>query len=689
MSPLRIRNKVLKNRIMHTVSPTYFMQGPENYPTELFRDHYSNIAKNAAIVTVSKLYGTASARANSPVSFSNDNAFNHYSDRAWDDTAAVDNYVNEMVDDIRYQGSMVLLSGTTGMTGKALAQNGPGGPGGGGGGQSAAGGGAQGQGAPGGGGPGGQSAQSGAGGGAPGGGAPGGGMPGGGMPGEAFEGTGGKGAGGEMPGGGPPRMKQMSDEEILADAKDYEARGGDVYQLTSSSPELAKKLREETDLILMARYNGGDTANRSAGVDEDHSANQPSEAELKTAVEIARKLEGIVDILWIRIDEHPSAWIADKGKPKALAYAAAIKKAGIKIITCPTGGFHDPIENDRFIAEGLMDMVGMTTPLFADPELVRKVKEGRVDDVLPCLGCGNCHGISMNMPPWYSTCTVNPAWGMPPYQLKSITQPKVSKKVAVVGGGPSGMKAALLAAERGHKVTLYEKSAALGGQLKNFDNDVLRWNFKDLKEYYAHQVNKSRIEVKLNITATPEMIKAAGYDSVLVAVGTGVGLPEMKIEGGAFNLMESYTKKDKLGKHVVLVGSGKLATEAAISMLHDGHQVTMVGSGNRLFEPELNGPHNIRNQQSVLENYPEFRYSLGCQIHSVANGKVSYTNHAGKEMTVQGDSVVVFAGLKPNVEAAAKFIGAAEDVQLVGDCSGRGGTLQKTFRSAFFVASQV
>ena len=145
---------------------------------------------------------------------------------------------------------------------------------------------------------------------------------------------------------------------------------------------------------------------------------QPTAAEVEEAVEQARKLEGIVDILWIRVDEHPSAWTQDKGRPKSLAYAEAIKKAGIKIITCPSAGFHDPVENDGFIASGKTDMVGMTMPFFADPELVRKVKEGRADDVIPCIACQNCHGISMNKPPWYSTCTVNPIWGLPPYQLQ-------------------------------------------------------------------------------------------------------------------------------------------------------------------------------------------------------------------------------------------------------------------------------
>jgi 2,4-dienoyl-CoA reductase-like NADH-dependent reductase (Old Yellow Enzyme family)/thioredoxin reductase len=671
LSPLRIRDKVLKNRIMHTVSPPYFMQGPENYPTELFRSHYSNIAKNAAIITLSTMYGTSSQRGNEKASFDNDNAFNHYSDRSWDDTSRVFNYLNEMIDDLHYQGTLVHLSGSGGMSGTTSSTT-----------TSSSGGQGGGQGGPGGGG-GGQGGPGGSGGGA---------MPGGGDD-EMAEGGGGMpsggGQGGPGGGGGGP-MGAKSDEETLKDAKDLEARGADVYLLRSSKVETVKKLRDATNLILMARYTGPGGINGQEGREEDHNSNQPTAKELEEAVEDVRKFEGVADIIWIRIDEHPNAWTQDKGRPKSLAYAEAIKKAGIKIITCPSAGFHDPVENDRFIASGRTDMVGMTTPFFADPELVRKLKEGRADDILPCLGCANCHGISMNHAPWYSTCTVNPTWGLPPYQLKSITKPAISKKVAVIGGGPAGMKAALVAAERGHKVTIYEKDAALGGLLKISDNVQCRWNFKDLKEYYIHQVKKAGITIKLNTAATPAIIKAAKYDTVMVATGSDVAPSEVKADGvKVFSILDSYNKKNELGKNVVVLGAGKHAIEAAVCMLKDGHKVTLLASGRQLVEPENSGPHNMRNQESVYQNNPNFIYALKAKVKEISGGKVTYTNSKGVEKSAQADSIVVWSGVKPRMDEAEKFFGSADEVLLLGDCTGQNGSLQKAFRSAFFVASQV
>ena len=398
----------------------------------------------------------------------------------------------------------------------------------------------------------------------------------------------------------------------------------------------------------------------------------------------------MVDYVQIRVSEHPNAWNQDEDKPKALAYAEAIKKAGIKVLTCPTAGFHDVLANDSYIANGQADMIGMTTPFFADRELVRKVKEGRADDIIPCIACWNCHGISMTKGPWYSTCTVNPTWGLPPYKLQGITAPKTKKKVAVIGGGPAGMKAALTAAERGHKVTLYEKDATLGGLLKIADKSKTRWTFRKYKEWLISQVKKNGIEVKTNTAATPEMIKAGKFDAVLVATGAEPVISKMKVDGAkSFNILEAYAKKDELGKNVVVIGAGKYGFELALGLAMDGHKVTNLASGDRLFEPDFQGPHNMQNQEGIYKTHPNFSYALNVEVKGVTGGKVTYKDSTGAEKSVQADSVVIWSGLKPRMDEAEKFFGTADEVYLVGDCTGKNGHLQKAIRSAFFTASQV
>jgi hypothetical protein len=115
----------------------------------------------------------------------------------------------------------------------------------------------------------------------------------------------------------------------------------------------------------------------------------------------------------------------------------------------------------------------------------------------------------------------------------------------------------------------------------------------------------------------------------------------------------------------------------------------VLASGDRLFEPEVQGPHNMQNQERIYQSHPNFKYALKTTVKSITGGKVVYADSAGAEKSVQADSIVIWSGLKPLMDEAEKFFGTADEVHLVGDCTGKNGTLQKTIRSAFFMASQV
>lgn len=512
-----------------------------------------------------------------------------------------------------------------------------------------------------------------------------------------------------------PGQHSDSIEYAVTKAKNVEDMGYDMMIMDGDTIEQMEAVRNSTNILIVVKLTGGYTPtaqgpenqvyrynypgfeydwqyfDKTPGITNVH---QPTESELEQTVEEAKKYDGVADILWIRDarNEHPNGFIQDKDRPFNLAYAKAIKEAGVKTIVCPSAGFHDPIKNDEFIASGQTDMVGMATPFFADSEFVKKVSEGRADDIVYCVMCHDCHGIGRGgLGPFYDTCTVNPKWATPMYKLQNIPAPTVKKKIAVIGGGPGGMKAAITAAERGHEVTLYEKSDKLGGLLKFTDYTRWRWNYKGFKDYLINQVKKQGIDVELNTTATPDTIKANGYDTVLVAIGAEPVISRMPGAEGknVFDILTAHSNEKDLGKNVVLIGSGRIGTEAAIGFAKDGHTVTQIASGDLLIELEVIGPHNYMNQIGIVQNHPNYNCILNAMPKSISEGKVTYVNEKGEEKSIQADSVVIYSGLKPLMDEALKFTGSADQVLLLGDCTGKNGNIQKTIRSAFFTASQV
>jgi pyruvate/2-oxoglutarate dehydrogenase complex dihydrolipoamide dehydrogenase (E3) component len=204
-------------------------------------------------------------------------------------------------------------------------------------------------------------------------------------------------------------------------------------------------------------------------------------------------------------------------------------------------------------------------------------------------------------------------------------------------------------------------------------------------------VKKAGIEVKLNTTATPSMIKAAGYDTVLVATGAEPVISRMKgaDAGNVFNILTCYSNKSALGKNVVMIGAGKFGTEAAIGIAKDGHKITVLAPGEEMIDAEDVGPHGVGPQERIYKNHPNFSYVMKTTVKSITGGKVTYTDEKGAENSIQADSIVIWSGLKPRMDEAEKFIGSADEVLLLGDCTGKNGRIRKTIRNAFFVASQV
>ena len=197
-----------------------------------------------------------------------------------------------------------------------------------------------------------------------------------------------------------------------------------------------------------------------------------------------------------------------------LPMAARIKRA-VQVPVIVAGRLSDPDLAERSIAEGNCDLIGIARGLLADPELPSKVRNGRVAEIRPCVGLNDCHRFHHSRLPML--CTVNPSATREAEM--AITPAPVTKSVTVVGGGPAGMEAAIGAAARGHRVTLFEAEAELGGQLRTASLDSAQPAFRKYLDHQIRALSGSKVDVRLCERVDRDAVQELLPDVLIVATG--------------------------------------------------------------------------------------------------------------------------------------------------------------------------
>lgn len=407
--------------------------------------------------------------------------------------------------------------------------------------------------------------------------------------------------------------------------------------------------------------------------------------DLDEGIRIGELIQDHLDILQVSAGMHNPKWMTwvhpcGFRPPMPNVYVAeAFKKSGKIHVPIVTLGAIDSLESaESIIEDGKADLVTMARSLIADPELIHKGLSGKTEDVTPCIKCMRCHDSTVYG--HHFQCAVNPTAGLEASLSKLVQEPGVCKKVAVIGGGPAGMKAACVASDRGHQVTLFEAENRLGGMLHYAGYFSFKYPVKDYMNWLIGQVNKRPIDVKLGTKATPETVQ--GYDAVLVAIGAApLILPVPGVEQAKIAI-ETLGHEETLGDSVILIGGGQVGCETALHYAKLGKKVTVMEMQAELAPDASTTGRNELMTEIAAE--PNFISLTGARCVSLTATSVTYEKD-GKQETITADSVVLSAGMKAKTQEADSFIGTALDFAEIGDCV-RARTVEYATKEAYYAA---
>lgn len=243
-------------------------------------------------------------------------------------------------------------------------------------------------------------------------------------------------------------------------------------------------------------------------------------------------------------------------------------KSALSIPLITTNRINMPEVAEHVLAEGHADMVSMARPFLADPAWVRKAQAGLAHEINTCIACNQAcldHTFAGKL----TSCLVNPRAC---HETELVIAPaQALKRVAVVGGGPAGLATAVTAASRGHRVVLFEQRSELGGQFNYARKIPGKEEFNETLRYYRVMLEKYAVEVRLNTTATAEVL--AGFDEVVMA--TGVKPRELELPGHDHAKVLSYAaaieNPERVGANVAVIGAGGIGFDVSELLAHHGH----------------------------------------------------------------------------------------------------------------------
>jgi 2-enoate reductase len=396
----------------------------------------------------------------------------------------------------------------------------------------------------------------------------------------------------------------------------------------------------------------------------------PGGREVEEGLEIASRMEAAgVDALEIDAGCYETWYWAHPTSYQPAGLMVDMAEATKKIVKIPVmaiGKLGYPDLAEKLLNEGKADFICLGRALFADPEWPNKVREGRAEDIRPCIGDNDgCLGRLLESK--YTSCTVNPTNGME--RELALKPAEIRKSVLVVGGGPGGMEAARVASLRGHKVTLWEKSDLLGGNLIPASVPEFKKDYRDYINYLRTQLRKLGVVVELKKEATLHLIREFTPQAVFVATGATPIIPSIPGLTGdmLISAADALLGRKRVGESVVVVGGGLVGCETALYLSQKGKIVTVVEKCGDVARDAFKA-----NREYLLEMLADAGVKIltdSTVLEKDNDGLIigSGDRMRGK-MKVRADSVICAVGFQPHNDLAGPLRDKVPEVYAIGDC---------------------
>jgi len=444
--------------------------------------------------------------------------------------------------------------------------------------------------------------------------------------------------------------------------KRADAYGGDIHGRLRLPLEVLRHIRVRVgpDFPILVRISGAEVEPGGRTVEE-------------TQYIVPFLIEAGADALIISAGTTTLSWMVEPpmGSPPAIyAHLSAAIKEVVRVPVISVGRIHNPWVAENVVASGKADLVALGRALLADPEWPNKAAAGHWEDIAPCVG--DLHCLMSLYGDGTITCMVNTTCGR---EGKTPLVPTNNpKKILVVGGGPGGMEASRVSAQRDHRVTLMEKSPSLGGQLLTASFPPLKQEFSCFIKYLTKKVHDAGVRVELNKEVTQEVIDAFQPDAIILATG-GLPLVSKDIRGiEQENVVQSWdVLRGRVlpGFKVLVIGGSSTGCETADFIAHpvddlnpQGNRVTIIEMLDNVSLDDLSPRRSLLIQRLRSKGV---KMITGARVTDILADGVKYIK-GGREETLRGmDTMVLAIGTRPNNALAEKLKGRLTPAYVIGD----------------------